>query len=81
MMANPRVDAYVIITDDCPVTCTLTGDSAIEVRFGDLVGGFELVCERAALLRFIETASRALASPLPDDPMAGTPTPTGAAVS
>jgi hypothetical protein len=71
-MSNPRVGAYVLIPDDCPVRCAHTGGGDVEVLLGSPRNGFEMVFEPEALGRFVDVASRALAAPVPDDANAST---------
>jgi hypothetical protein len=80
MMSAPRVGAYVLVPGDCAVSCSIGGPDGqeIEVRLGHHRTCFELVIERDALVRLVQVATRALAMPIPDDPMAAIPVVTGA---
>jgi hypothetical protein len=61
MYGDLKLATWAEIGDDCPLAYTLDRDDNIQLRFGDLTDGFEVIFTPTALERLLPLATAALA--------------------
>jgi hypothetical protein len=55
-----EVTAWVKLREDCSISYTINGDDDVEVLFGGLYDGFELIIPLTSMARLAEVAKRAI---------------------